>query len=64
MNINEIKERIKYLVNILNQYNTLEIQIYWDNNSLPVTTINSNPNLAGKIYDLSISTDKSYNKKM
>ena len=51
-------------VNILNQYNTLEIQIYWDNNSLPVTTINSNPDLAGKIYDLSISTDKSYNKKM
>ena len=51
-------------VNILNQYNTLEIQIYWDNNSLPVTTINSNPDLAGKIYDLSISTDKAYNKKM
>lgn len=50
-------------VNILNQYNTLEIQIYWENSALPVSTINTNNDLAGKIYDLSISTDKSYNKK-
>ena len=51
-------------INVLDQYNTLEIQIYWDNNSVPVSTLNSNPDLAGKILDLSISTDKSYNKKM
>ena len=51
-------------VNVLDQYNTLEIQIYWDNNSVPVSTLNSNPDLAGKILDLSVSTDKSYNKKM
>ena len=50
-------------VNVLNQYNTLEIQIYWENSALPVSTINTNNDLAGKIYDLSISTDKSYNKK-
>lgn len=51
-------------INVLDQYNTLEIQIYWDNNSVPVSTLNSNPDLAGKILDLSISTDRSYNKKM
>lgn len=51
-------------INVLDKYNMLEIQIYWDNNSLPVSTINSNSDLAGKIYDLTISTDKSYNKKM
>ena len=50
-------------INVLNQYNTLEIQIYWENSALPVSTINTNNDLAGKIYDLSISTDKSYNKK-
>lgn len=51
-------------VNVLDKYNTLEIQVYWDNNSLPVSTINTNTDLAGKIYDITISTDKSYNKKM
>lgn len=30
---------------------------------MPVSTLNSNPDLAGKILDLSISTDRSYNKK-
>lgn len=51
-------------INVLDTYNMLEIQIYWDNNSLKPSILNNDSDLAGKILDLSISTDKSYNKKM
>lgn len=51
-------------VNILDTFNTLEIQIYWNNNAVKPSILNTDPDLAGKILDISISTDKSYNKKM
>lgn len=43
----------------LEMYHQLELQIAWDS---PITTINENPQFAGKILDLSVSTDKSFKK--
>ena len=51
-------------VNVLNTYNVLEVQVYWDNNSVQSSILNSDTDLAGKILDIVVSTDKSYNKKM
>lgn len=45
-------------VNVLDMYDTFEIQIYWSNDASVIQT----ENLAGIIYDLSVSTDKAYNK--
>ena len=41
----------------LQMYHHIEVQIAWES---PVTSINENPQFAGKILDLSVSTDKSY----
>ena len=41
----------------LQMYHLIEVQVAWDS---PVTSINENPQFAGKILDLSVSTDKSY----
>ena len=44
----------------LNMYHHIEVQVAWNSS---VTTINENPQFAGKILDLSVSTDKSYKGK-
>ena len=54
----EVGQNINENINILDMYDNFEIQIYWSNNANAI----KNENLAGIIYDLSISTDKAYNK--
>ena len=46
---------------LLNTYHEIEIQVYWRSN-LSATDINAYPQYAGKILDLCVATDKSYNK--
>lgn len=46
---------------ILNTFDHIEVQVFW-RSSLYNENINANNNFAGKILDLSVATDKSYNK--
>ncbi len=46
---------------ILNTFDHIEIQIFW-NSSLKNENVNSSNQFAGRILDLSVVTDKSYNK--
>ena len=46
---------------LLNTFDHIEIQIFW-NSSLRNENVNGNNQFAGKILDLSVVTDKSYNK--
>lgn len=47
---------------ILEQFNELEAQIIWDNQSATKVDLNNFPELAGKILDVVVSTDNTYNK--
>lgn len=46
----------------LKTYDLLEVQIYW-NSQLDKATLNDSPVFAGKILDISVTTDKSYKAK-
>ncbi len=47
---------------ILNQFNEIETQIFWENQGATTIDLNNSPELAGKILDITISTDNTYNK--
>ena len=47
---------------VLEQFNEIEAQIYWENQGATVVDLNNSPELAGKILDVTISTDNTYNK--
>lgn len=47
-------------INVLDMFDMFEVQVYWSNDSSNI----NNESLAGMIYDLSISTDKAYNKTL
>lgn len=47
---------------ILEQFNEIETQVYWDNQGATVIDLNNSPELAGKILDITVSTDNTYNK--
>lgn len=47
---------------LLKTYDKLEVQVAW-NGALNAENINSKTQFAGKILDLTVATDKSYNKK-
>lgn len=47
---------------ILNQFNEIETQIFWENQGATTIDLNNSPELAGKILDVTISTDNTYNK--
>lgn len=47
----------------LNQFNNIEVQVYWDNEYATVPELNNHPELAGKILDITVSTDNTYNTK-
>ena len=42
-------------------YDDIEVQVYWKS-GLQADNLNTNNQFAGKILDISVSTDKSYNK--
>lgn len=46
---------------LLNTFHEIEIQVYW-RSALRTENINTNPQYAGRILDLTVATDKSYNK--
>ena len=48
---------------ILEQFNEIEAQVYWDNQGATVIDLNNSPELAGKILDITVSTDNTYNKR-
>lgn len=47
---------------ILEQFNEIETQIYWENQGATIIDLNNSPELAGKILDITVSTDNTYNK--
>lgn len=47
---------------ILEQFNEIEVQIVWENQGATTVDLNNNPELAGKILDVVVSTDNTYNK--
>ena len=47
---------------ILEQFNEIETQIFWENQGATTIDLNNSPELAGKILDVTISTDNTYNK--
>lgn len=47
----------------LNSFNEIEIQIFWENKAATKMDLNNSPELAGKILDVVISTDNTYNTK-
>lgn len=47
----------------LNQFNNIEVQVYWDNEYATKLDLNNSPELAGKILDITVSTDNTYNTK-
>src|SRR5699024_8355467 len=47
---------------VLEQFNEIETQIYWENQGATTVDLNNSPELAGKILDITVSTDNTYNK--
>lgn len=47
---------------ILEQFNEIETQVYWENQGATIIDLNNSPELAGKILDITVSTDNTYNK--
>lgn len=47
---------------VLEQFNEVETQIYWENQGATTIDLNNSPELAGKILDITVSTDNTYNK--
>ena len=48
---------------MLKRYNEFEIQVYWSSNGVSETEMYNNPELAGKILDLTVALDKCYSNK-
>lgn len=48
---------------LLKRYNEFEVQIYWSSNGVSVNEMYNNPELAGKILDLTVTLDKCYSNK-
>lgn len=55
----KVKEESDY---ILKQFNEIETQVYWENKGATTIDLNNSPELAGKILDITVSTDNTYNK--
>lgn len=55
----KVKEDSDY---ILKQFNEIETQVYWENKGATTIDLNNSPELAGKILDITVSTDNTYNK--
>lgn len=47
----------------LDKFNEIETQVYWENKGATVVDLNNSPELAGKILDITVSTDSTYNKR-
>lgn len=47
----------------LQEFNHIETQIFWSNEAATKLDLNNSPELAGKILDVTISTDNTYNKR-
>lgn len=47
----------------LDRFNEIETQIYWENKGATIVDLNNSPELAGKILDITVSTDNTYNTK-
>lgn len=55
-----IKENSEYL---LDGFNDFEVQVYWQSKGVTASEMYINPELAGSIFDITVSFDKSYSKK-
>ena len=47
----------------LDKFNNLEVQVYWSNELASKVDLNNYPELAGRILDIAVSTDNTYNTK-
>ena len=47
----------------LDAFNEIEVQVFWENKSATKIDLNNSPELAGKILDIVVSTDNTYNTK-
>ena len=46
---------------ILEEFNNIEIQVFWQNELATKIDLNNSPELSGKIFDITVSTDNTYN---
>lgn len=56
----KVDEQSKYK---LEQFNNLEVQVYWSNELASKIDLDNYPELAGRILDIAVSTDNTYNTK-
>lgn len=47
----------------LSSFNNIEVQVYWSNELATKMDLNNSPELAGRILDITVSTDNTYNTK-
>lgn len=45
----------------LKEFDEIEIQVYWENKGVTNIDLNNSPEIAGKIFDITVSTDNTYN---
>ena len=45
----------------LKEFNNIEVQVFWKNELATKLDLNNSPELAGKIFDITVSTDNTYN---
>ena len=48
---------------ILDNYNDFTVQVFWSNTGVTEQEMYANPELAGSIYDIVVSVDRTFNKK-
>lgn len=46
---------------VLDNFNNIEVQVFWENKNATTVDLNNSPELAGKIFDIVVSTDNTYN---
>ena len=47
----------------LEAFDEIEVQVYWENKGATTIDLNNSTELAGKIFDIAVSTDNTYNTK-
>ena len=47
----------------LEAFDEIEVQVYWENKGATIIDLNNSTELAGKIFDITVSTDNTYNTK-
>lgn len=49
---------------ILDEYNDFTVQVFWNNSGVTTQEMYTNPELAGSMYDITVSVDRAFNKEV